>query len=204
MIANRLREDTSSRCKVRRSRPIVSRTNQWSRCAAMAASQASTGLMSPRGLQHQGADLRLVGAQQQHRVVQLARHRQRPPTGAGGDECRARSPGRSFAPGRSQSPSRRARHARSGPRPSDTDSRSRVDRRVRAAAVPRLSASAGRSLRCGERCGALGDQLRKARGRRDPIDQLPRLGAIGAHALRRSCRTHRRGRAAPCVCRRAG
>ena len=48
MMANRVREDTSRRASVRRSRPRVSRTNQCARCLARTASTASTLSMSPR------------------------------------------------------------------------------------------------------------------------------------------------------------
>jgi len=47
ITAKRLRDETSRRCRVRRSKPIVSRTNQWSRWAAIVASQASTASGSP-------------------------------------------------------------------------------------------------------------------------------------------------------------
>jgi hypothetical protein len=85
MSANRLRLDTSRRLKVRRSRPVVSRTSQWPAWAlSSVASSASDGGGVAAGLQQPGADLRLVGAHLEDRVLQFARHRQRIPGGAGG------------------------------------------------------------------------------------------------------------------------
>ena len=47
MIAYMLRDETSSRAKVRRNNPMVSRTNQSWRCSSITASFASTASMLP-------------------------------------------------------------------------------------------------------------------------------------------------------------
>ena len=87
------RSISANTCATRR--PVATRcaaTARWSREPANARS-ASPGRRRrpgrPRvalGAQHPGAELDLVGPQQQDRVVELARGSQRPPSVAGGDD----------------------------------------------------------------------------------------------------------------------
>ena len=85
MMAYILREETSSRAKVRRNMPMVSRTSQSFRLLQHdTASDASTASMLPVGLQQQQSKLQLVDAQHEDGVVEFARHAQRPPLIAGG------------------------------------------------------------------------------------------------------------------------
>jgi hypothetical protein len=80
--ANRLREDTSRRLKVRRSRPMVSRTSQWS-VGAQHGVHGQHGGGIALGLESQ-VPMSSSLVRMQDGVVQLARHGQRPPGGAGG------------------------------------------------------------------------------------------------------------------------
>ena len=86
--ANRLRDETSSRRSVRRSRPIVSRTSQWSAMRQQRRVHRQHRGGVALGLEQPGADVELVGAHRQDRVVELARQRQRLPVGAGGLDAR--------------------------------------------------------------------------------------------------------------------
>ncbi len=200
MSAKIERELTSRRASVRRSMPIVSRTNQWSRCAASAASAASTWAASPAVLEDPAAERELVGAQQQDRVVELARHRERPPRRAGGLDRRHRRCRR--LRGRAHRDRRRAQCAVEA----HVDvlvvvsPRRRSCARAAAARTPRARLRAVGQR--GERLRALADR----RGERLRLSRVRRSAAIPARALRErprsACRTRRRGRGARGACRR--
>ena len=125
-----------------------------------------------------GAELRLVGAQQQDGVVELARHGERPPLRARREDAVERRAAPRVGPAHGQ---RRgaARAVECRHRPSDSDSRSRRSR-ARAAAARRPLAPRGRSL--APRARALAPRSRRnAAG-----------GAVQStrpHSLARSART---------------
>ena len=195
-----LREETSSRASVRRSMPMVSRTSQSLRCSSMTASAASTGSAIARGLQQQQAELQFVDAQHQDRVVEFARHRQRPPLIAGGVDRVDRL---------------RLRRLRARARSSVTVRARAVERHVhvlvviavvvdRALERRQLDAFGvrpdGSSLPASA-CACAAHQLRKLRRRRRCRPPGPTPWRARPSRRRDWCRTGRRGRGAPCACR---
>ena len=73
--AIRLREVTSTRLSTRFQQRRISRTSQSSVCASSSASTPATARGSPCDLKTSSADLGLVEAQMQQRVVEFARER---------------------------------------------------------------------------------------------------------------------------------
>ena len=73
--AKRLRAETSRRASVRRNMPTISRTNQWSPCSRPARRRPPAPRRRRRGSSAPRVPTsRTLSAQQQHRVVELARH----------------------------------------------------------------------------------------------------------------------------------
>ena len=167
-------------------------------CASMTRRIAQHGVERAARLQQQRAELRLVGAQHQDGVVELARHRERPPRGARSLDL---ADGRAASASGAATVSVAVRAARSN---DDIDlavviaARRRCGARAAAARRP-WRRPAGR-LR-GERAGALAAPPRRsaAAARRRRRGSMPWRGRRARP--RPWCRTGRRGRAAPCACR---
>ena len=137
---------------MRRSMPIVSRTNQWSLCASSVASTASTASRRPRS-SGPGADVELVGAQRSG-----SRRRARAPSRAA---TRSRPPRRSR---RRPSAARRSGALHGERRGARARGRSRR-RRARSAAASSSIGALERRQRDALRVGAAGRSSRRARAR---------------------------------------
>ena len=151
------------------------------------------------GAEHDEADLRLVGAQVQDGVLQLARERERPERGAllvrCGDGRRARR-----SPARARSAWRRRACGRSR--------RRRANRRRCRRSSRRSSGGQRDAFGVARPVGARRELARACRDRLDPFRIAAPLRRPGATrppwrraGLPRSRRTRRRGRGAPCACR---
>ena len=81
-----MRDVRSTRFSVRRMWLTISRTSQWSVVGGQRGVDGEHRLRVAARAQHDGADLGLVQAQPQQRVVELAEGAQRPGLIAGGEE----------------------------------------------------------------------------------------------------------------------
>ena len=153
---------TSRRASVRRSMPIVSRTNQWSAMRGRAPRpRRARARRRPRSSGSSVPSVELVGAQQQDRVVELARHRERPPRRARGvdrrrlDGCRRRAGARTVIVACARCAVERARRRAGSGSP-----RRRSCARAASASTPRVPAggrpvAASACARCADRRGEL-------------------------------------------------
>ena len=78
MNAKNVRDVRSTRFSVRFMKWMISRTSQCDWCASSVRSIATTACAVAFGPDDDGADLRLVDAQPQQRIVELAERAQRP------------------------------------------------------------------------------------------------------------------------------
>ncbi len=132
-----------------------------------------------RGLQDPGADVELVGAQREDRVVELARHRERPPARAlrfDALEVDGRGARRSVR-----------RDRRRAPRVVEHDLHELVVEAIGPVVALERRQQHGLRIRAmvprGDVAGAVADGLRELPRLRDPVDQPPFARALAAHAL---------------------
>ena len=180
--ANSVRDETSRRASVRRSRPIVSRTNQWSLVREQRRVDREHGRGVALGLQHPGADVELVGAQRAGSRRRARAPSQRPPGGAGGLDA--------GDVGRLRAARRLDRERRGAPRAVDRDvdvldSGARRRRSLRSSGVSATPLRVGRAVARARRARARAPARAAANcaGFAIVVDEAPVLRALAAHAF---------------------
>ena len=183
MSAKKLRAVRSSRFSVRFMKWMISRTSQWSACVEQRVVDGEHARRIALGLEDDRADLRLVDAQPQQRVVELAKCAQRPELIAGREDLRRASVGCAASGARDGQRRRRASRDRCASDTAEYSTASsvtvgveRTERDARAAA-PADRTSAASSAR------ALRDALLELAGRIHRVDEPPLDRALALHAF---------------------